>query len=499
MTANRRLAIGRLWHEANAFSPVPTGLDRFLLREWQCGPQSRHGYLGTATEMGAVVAFLDRSPDWDGTFLRCTSAPPGGPVEQAGLNAIIDEIVSGLTDGTWDGVYISLHGAISGTQDLGPDYTLLRRVRETIGPDVPLAVTFDMHACLDPRIGDCADIMVGYKTYPHVDMAETAAKALALLDRMSRGQERFRSLVLPVPMLPPSHSMRTADEPMRSLVGLAAEAESAQGLCDITVFGGFAYADTPWTSSSVSVCYSDKSEDDRSRALVTAQQLAGEMKRRHHEFIPTLPDAKQGLEQACRLLEQGQRWPVAVLENADNPLSGGAGDTPGLFRAVVEMNPSVPVLFASFCDPDLVAKAHAAGVGATLDTALGGRLSDAFGAPVPFKSVVVKLTDGRFVNTGPMECGRLESIGRTAMLRNGAIRVVIAETAQSVNDPAWCSLHDIDLAAVGLFCTKAKNHFRAGFGDLCGAIIDVDTPGPAPADLTLLPYRHVPTAFLRAS
>lgn len=492
----RRLAIARLWHEASAFSPIPTGLDRFHLREWQAGPKARDVFRGTATEMGAAVAFLEANPSWDGTFLRCTSAMPGGPVEQAALDAIIHEIVQGISDGPWDAVYISLHGAIAGTEDLGPDYTLLERVRAAVGPHVPVAVTFDMHACLDPRIAECADIIVGYKTYPHVDMAQTAAKALGLLDRMARGGERLKSLILPVPMLPLSHAMRTAGDPMGALVRLAAETETARGLQDITVFGGFAYADTPWTSSSVTVCYRDEGEASGLDAHAAAREVAAELKRRHADFLSTLPDAARGLQHARDLLDRGTPWPVAVLENADNPLSGGACDTPGLFQALVDMRPPWPALFASFYDPELVARAHAAGPGTTLHVTLGGRLSDAFGPPVAFEGEIVRLTDGRFSNTGPMEYGRPEAIGRTVLLRSGNISVVVGETPQSVNDPAWCALHGIDLGDIALFCAKAKNHFRASFEHLCGAIVDVETPGPAPTDLTRLPYRHVPPRFL---
>ena len=156
MSTVRRLAIARLWHEANAFSPLTTRLDLFRQREWQAGPEAREAYRGTATEMGGTVAFLDERRNWEGVFLRCTSAPPGGPVEQGALDAIIGEIVAGLGEGPWDAVYVSLHGAIAGTVDLGPDHTLLSRVRAAVGPAVPVAATFDMHACLDPRIADCA-------------------------------------------------------------------------------------------------------------------------------------------------------------------------------------------------------------------------------------------------------------------------------------------------------------------------------------------------------
>lgn len=495
MNRIRRLALARLWHEANAFSPLPTTISQFQRREWHKGADAIQAYRGTATEMGGAVAFLDANPHWVGSFLRCTSAPPGGPVVQQDLDAIISEIIDEARKEDWDAIYVSLHGAISGTDDLGPDYTLLRGLRNAIGPHIPVAASFDMHACLDPRIAECADIVLGYKTYPHVDMFETAYKALNLLDRASQGA-RLRSIVAPVDMLPPSHRMRTDMDPMGALLEQAGQLTARnKHLQDITVFGAFAYADTPWTRSSISVCFLD-GPDGQEQAKAAAEALASAMKRRHADFVPSLPTADQGLEMARTLLAEGTKWPVAVLENSDNPLSGGAGDTPGLFRSMLQATWPVPVVFASFYDPDLVERAHRAGLGAVLSAQLGARLSDAFGSPVPFTGKVVRLTDGHFTNCGPMERGRPEALGRTAVLQQGLMKVVVAETNQSVNDPAWCTLHDIDLSQTALFCVKAKNHFRASFGPLCGAIIDVDTPGPAPADLALLPYRHVPKSFL---
>jgi microcystin degradation protein MlrC len=94
-----------------------------------------------------------------------------------------------------------------------------------------------------------------------------------------------------------------------------------------------------------------------------------------------------------------------------------------------------------------------------------------------------------------MERGRQVDLGRTAVLQR-AVEGRHRESCQSANDPAWCALHDIDLSSTALFCVKAKNHFRAGFGAMCGAIIDVETPGPAPADLTRLPFTRVPRTHL---
>jgi microcystin degradation protein MlrC len=181
-----------------------------------------------------------------------------------------------------------------------------------------------------------------------------------------------------------------------------------------------------------------------------------------------------------------------VVDPADNPLSGGIGDTPTLFRAVLEAKPKVPTVFGFFFDPALVARAHQAGEGAELEAKLGGRVTTAFGAPVAVKAQVLKLTDGKFRNLGPMEHNLPVDLGKTALLDVKGIQVIVTERCQTPNDPGYFALHGIDLARIALLCVKAKNHFRAGFTPLTRAIIDVDCPGPAAANLKHYRFRHAP-------
>ena len=104
---------------------------------------------------------------------------------------------------------------------------------------------------------------------------------------------------------------------------------------------------------------------------------------------------------------------------------------------------------------------------------------------------VLKLTLGEFRNLGPMERGLTVTLGRTAVLDARGIRVIVTERIGPANDPAFFALQGIDLARTRILCVKAKNHFRAAFRDRCVAIIDVDCPGPAAADLRRLPFRNV--------
>lgn len=317
-------------------------------------------------------------------------------------------------------------------------------------------------------------------------MDAAAIRALTAMERALETGNRPRISLRHLDFVPLSHRMRTAEGPMAELVALAEEEREAGGFEDVSLFGGFAYADTPNTRAIVTVTHRAEAEPEPALERLGRAYLA-----RREGFAVSLPDAAQGVAMAREAVETGTAWPVALVDMADNPLSGGAGDTTALLHALVDADLPFPTVFCFFYDPDLVARAHALGEGAPIDCLLGGRILPEFGAPVPFEGTVERLTDGRFRNRGPMEYGREIDIGRTAVLARGNLRVVIAETCQSANDPAWCDLHGIDLGKVAIFAIKAKNHFRAAFQDLCGQIIELDCPGLAPADLSHLPYRHL--------
>jgi microcystin degradation protein MlrC len=469
-----RIAVARLWHEGNSFTPVRTRLADFRTREWAAGDEVPAFYGGTRTEIGAAVDFFRDNAALTPVWLRCTGAPPGGPVEEADLQRIFTEITDGVRAANPDAVYLSLHGALIGSEAVRADLALLRALREILARK-RLAVSFDLHANLDPEIAGLVDIVVGYKTYPHVDMYEAGAKALSLLVRKDI---KPSVAVAKVGSVLPSHKMRTAAGPMAEIEALAAK-RTAGRILDVTPFGGFAYADTPCAGASVAVTA------DGARADQLAAELAQEMYRRRQEFAVTLPSAAEGLR-----FRRTQK-PAAVLEPSDNPLSGGVGDTTGLLRALLESGK--PGVFAFFWDPELARRCEP---GRGMRVALGGRLSEQWGPPVELDVKVERVTDGRFRNSGPMETGLEVNLGRTAVLLHGGVRIIVTSSCQSPNDAQYFRLHGIDLAKVELVCAKAKNHFRAAFGAVFDPIVEVDTAGPAAANLAAMPFRHVPKELL---
>ncbi len=483
MTRKKRLAVARLWHEGNSFTPLPTTLADFERREWFAGNEGLARYRGTGTELGAVVAFADAHPDWEITVLRCASAPPGGPVEDALYDRIVADMLRGLEGQRWDAVYLSLHGALVTVSEPQADLMLIRRVRAAIGT-TPLGVSFDLHANLSPELPRLVEFASGYKTHPHIDMDATAARVLAELARLAHGGTKLQGAVTKLPVLLHSFNMRTAAGPMADTVN-EAKAATKDAVKDITVFGGFVWGDSPDAGASI-LSWAETATAAKAVADETAQKLYA----RRAQFRMSLPTPAEGLRMALQ-----QPGLVCVVEPSDNPLSGGIGDTTGLLHALLEMQIDGAVVFAFLYDPGLVQTAKAAGIGAMIHAKLGGRIAPHFGAPVEAQAEVVALTDGRFVNEGPFETGMPVDLGETAVLQVGGVKVIVTSSSQAGIDPAYFRLHGIDLATTRLIAAKAKNHFRAAFVDRAAIIVDVDTPGPAALDLSLLPFRYLPAGI----
>ena len=319
----KRIAVARLWFEGNSFCPRLTTMADFYSREWHDATTAPDFYRHSQTEMGGVFDWAEQHADQvQAQILRCAAAPPGGPLAAGTFSLIADDIVTRLSklqmEQKCDGIYLSLHGAMVAEDAANADLELIKKVRDVVGTDCPIAVSFDLHANLDPAIADVADIVVGYKTYPHIDMAQTAVKALDLLLGTMNLQLQPVCVITSAKMILPSHLMATDYAPMSEIENKAKQWMLSGDVLDATPFGGFAYADTPVTSASASICIDAKKvssnvNEAKSKARRLGQELVDEIRSRKNAFIPTLPTAQQGLQQALAVLSK-QKGCVALLD-----------------------------------------------------------------------------------------------------------------------------------------------------------------------------------------
>ena len=296
MTARpTRLAIARLWHEGNSFSPVPTGIEAFEASEWTAGEAARAVYRGTRTEIGGALDFLDANPGWEATFLRMAAAIPGGPVPRALFEQVRAEILDGLSGGGFDAVYLSLHGALVVEGLPLADLELVRRVRAAIGRGVWLAASFDLHANMHPDLASLLDVATGYRTHPHVDMHETGRRALAMLKDAVEG--RTRPARAPSPSWPPSCPASTCARPTarwRRWRRWRARRRDCRA-CWTSASSAASPTATRRRRAAAVMVFAD---GDRALAAREAARLVAEYEARRDRFFVSLPDVARGLDQA---------------------------------------------------------------------------------------------------------------------------------------------------------------------------------------------------------
>ncbi|KAG1248540.1 hypothetical protein G6F68_013756 [Rhizopus microsporus] len=127
---------------------------------------------------------------------------------------------------------------------------LLKRVRELVGPHVPVVASLDLHANVTRAMVRHADALVCYRTYPHIDMAETGQRAATLLSLRLAGVPRPYASLRTLPYLISLCWQSTDIEPSRSLYELVGEIES-RGATSLSFATGFPAADFPECAPTV--------------------------------------------------------------------------------------------------------------------------------------------------------------------------------------------------------------------------------------------------------
>ena len=482
-----RILAAMMKHETNSFSPVPTGMARFEAWGLYRDAAAIAAYRGTAMP---VSAYFDLA-EAHGAEIVCpviAEAMPSGLVEEAVYEQLCDWILAPLRAGGVDAVFLDLHGAMTAEHVADGEGELLRRVRE-IAPDLPVAVTLDMHTNCTAGMVANADAIIGYKTYPHVDMYEVGRQIGAVLWDKIEGRTDPVMAWGSAPILAQTLRMGTADEPMRSLQQATRREEEAPGLLAATVLGGFPMVDVPHAGLSVVTV----ADGDLAQAEAARDRLLAQAWEAREELLYRPRPVRQTLEQA----RAANKAPVILLDHADNVGSGGTSDVMTVIGGVLAAGLD-RVAMAAVCDPAAVAAMHTAGEGAEITLDLGGK-SDMpslgmTGRPLHLEGRVAKLSNGRWIVEGPMYTGVEVDTGPTAVLETGGMKIVVTSRHFEPWDAGILTNNGIDPTACNYILLKSRIHYRAGFQPIqpdLGVHFTLDGEGVTTSDNTILTYRNL--------
>jgi microcystin degradation protein MlrC len=481
-----RIAVGGFQHETNTFASVKADLGQFVQGDaWP--PLTRGtrlpevitglnlptaGFIAKARALGHEIVPL----------LWCAATPSAHVTEEA-FETICGMLIEDLQgNGPLDGVYLDLHGAMVTEHQEDGEGEILHRIRQLIGPDIPLVASLDLHANVSPAMVEHASALVAYRTYPHIDMAQTGSRAARLLNRMLCGQRLYKAFNQ-IPFLIPIVWQSTLCEPMASLMEVVKRLETGS-IASLSFTPGFPLADIADCGPAVFAYGKDQTAVDQA-----VEQLTRAVILREANFTGNLVEINAAIRQAMATSASAVK-PVILADTQDNPGGGSNGDTVTILAALLRHRVEDAVLGALF-NPEIAAQAHASGEGAEICVVLGERSGLFEEQPLKGTFFIERLGDGNFLGTGPFYRGCKIQLGPMALLRKGGVRVVVCSRKIQAADQSIFRHLGINPAAHKILVLKSSVHFRADFASLASDILVVEAPGFNIADPTKLPFRRL--------
>jgi microcystin degradation protein MlrC len=481
-----RIAVGGFLHETNTFAPTKATYDDFVHGGGWPAMETGDGVLkimrninvGLAGFVGAAEANA-----WELVPTISCGASPSAHVTKDAFERIVKVMVDGIAAaGPLDGVYLDLHGAMVTEHLDDGEGEILARVRKVIGKDVPLVVSLDLHANVTPEMVEQADALIAYRTYPHIDMAETgraSAKHLALL---LETKQRFAKAFRQLPFLIPISWQCTNDQPTRGIYQKLAALET-DAVPTLSFAPGFPAADFEGCGPTVFAYGRTQADADAAADHIVALVASHE-----NDFDGRIYSPDDGVRHAMELAKSAKK-PIIIADTQDNPGAGGDSDTTGMLRALVRNKASAAT--GVIYDLQSAKMAHDAGVGARVALALGGKSGIPGDAPYEETFIVEKLSDGKFIAPGPYYGGRDMDMGPSAALRIDDVRVVVSSHKAQLADQSMYRYVGIEPTEQAILVNKSSVHFRADFEPIAEKLLICAAPGAMPADPASLPWTRL--------
>lgn len=473
-----RILVALFKQESHSFVP-----GRTTVADFEGGWLTRGDAVLTPAGNSTIDGYLDAAGTHNVELMGIldTMAGSGPPLDDETFEFFANEICEAVTAhaDSIDGIMLGLHGAMVTESLDDAEGELLSRVRAIVGPDMPVAATFDLHTHMTQRMADNADIIVGYQTCPHVDLRRTGRVAMDLLVRTIRGEVNPAISIRKIPMMTTSETHDDRVFPNNQVIGRLHEAEKNPKILSATAFCTQPWldiSDLGWTMVVVTDDEADLGQETADSIARTAWDLRDEYLLHKTEINEAIDTALSGV------------GVYALSEGSDSTTAGGLGDGNLLLKALLARDLDQPAL-VMVRDAEAVADCIAAGVGAEVTTTLGGKYNPQFYSPVEVTGRVRTITDGHYLNH---YAGiRYLEMGPTAVLQIGQISVMVtSERPRMVDFQAYLSV-GLDPRAFKIVQPKSAGAYREYYEPIA-TCIDIDVPGPAASDLTALPFKRIP-------
>ncbi len=477
-----RVLIAEFEHETNCFCLDTTGRRQFEERHLTSAKNVIPFFKGTRTNLGGFIAAMEEE-DFEIIPVLAASATPGGLVTKEMFESTKKEIIQAINSmENIDGILLDLHGAMVSENEQDGEGALLKSIRKAAGAKLPIISTLDLHANVTDTMIENATAFFPYENYPHTDCFERGYEAGKCIARVIRGEIFPVMRLRQIPIL--AHTIETSKAPHVELLNRVHKWEDNPGVIDVAVMHGFPWSDIHDAQMSVIAI----TNDDERLANAIVDDMAKTIWEMRDKFKKKFLTPEEAVQEAMSF----SCGPVIIADAADNPGAGGGGDSTFILSALMRAK-AKNVGIAIIPDREAVQKAINSGVGSKITLDLGGKLGpkEKTGGPVQVTAIVKTITDGIFINKGPMRKGILNKIGRTVVLDVDGIEIIVPEHRMQPIDAEIFRRVGLEPSEKKILVLKSVVHFKASFGPMAKKILSVNTPAYASMDFESLNFKHI--------
>ena len=466
----KRILTLQFRHETNTFCPRQADEAAFRSNRYLTGQAVNESQLGVSSDTGGFLDVFYGRHDVQIVPTVALYTSPCGAVTEDIFDFVAETVVQTIREqGPFDAVFADVHGAMVADGHPDGEGDLFEIIRREVGWEIPLFAPLDLHANVTEKMARCANVLLPYNAYPHIDIFDTGRAVAQMLDKTLAGELHptlgYRRVAFQLPLFP------SADPNIRPLYELAAQMETRPGV----LYARFTHGFYPADMDEVGMAPLIITDGDQALADSLAEELAAAIEKQ----IPRLQQYYMPLDEALDKAAIPGDGPVVIADTSDNPGAGGLGDTTHILRRILERGITGAAV-ATILDPAAAELCEKAGVGETVELSLGGWSDPAYsGGPLQVAARVLMITDGCYVNQGVMLHGARLNHGKTALVEICGNKVLISSIPQQVYDAEIFRKHGIAPEKADLLVVKSTIHYRADFGRFARELIPVVVPGYA--------------------
>lgn len=478
-----RLALLGMSHETNTFSHVPAEYDQFNIYR---GDDIRKEYAESLTTNAGFLEAGERLAVEVIPLVYASTGPIGTITKEAFGQIVNDLLVQLRTNGPWDGILLSLHGAAVSEEFPDADGEIALRVRDLVGPDIPIGMTLDLHANVSQKMIDYTTVTTFYRSNPHLDARQRALECAELIVRTIKKEIRpVQALEMP-PLVINIIKQFTGEEPMASVIRNCEQVIKRPDILTASVAEGYPYADV----EEMGMAFLAISDNDHIAARNAAESMARLAWNMREQFVGDTPSP----EVAMRIAVESVCGPVVLMDVGDNIGGGSSADSTVLLETAQRLG--VKRYLQTLYDPEVVSLCIKAGVGSRVSLNVGGKTDNMHGSPVRVTGIIRAITDGKYEDSRPTHGGYRYYDGGISVVLETEDDHTILLTSKRTGNTSREQMHSAGIVPERYKIIVAKGVVspRPAYEPIASKIILVNTPGVTTSDLSFFEYhrRRVP-------